>query len=550
MVRDHSRDSEKQKPLHLAPLFFFLFCSCTFFPSFSAPSPDLLVDQDPQRRPLFVDHPPAASPEALWFSGDARKASTPSVARSKALSRAFDQFSKTLAKEGYLLTGPEKRKWFRLGPKNDAPSIADRWIRTYKESQDRPYLHRTSLYLLLKVPRSYEQSLLGSLARSDQRAALRMESEHEKARSFLLQKDGSRFLAAMRRALNADRSIHSLHSFSPATRRKILREGTSVEALWRKSLRALRLSLDPTTPELSLSATLVPPAHMTERTSVQIGPHPSGLSGLIFVPSLRPFPKPEHLVFPEPSWLIGNNRPILSLTTLRWEAALFRQSPYRLHPPLELECQPTGPGGTGDCSLSRIHVPGHHGFLEGFYRALPGTPLDRPHFRKILKNTLLDVHFRFYHRRALHPLLLTINGPGPLHQGQAIRTIFMTQARKKDLTLCTFSGGDQSCPGAPPPPLLSRYRALLRIDLLSQKESLRARGDFAIATTRMTLQETLINRGGILWRKKVTITSRGFSQKRATLSAWQECAGKLARDLARVYYPSRPPHPGEDFYDG
>ena len=533
----------------LVPFLFFSLCSCTFFPSFSSSPPDLLIAQDPPNRPLFVNHPPPVSPESLWFSGHARKAPTSSAALTKALSEAFDQFSQALAKDGYLLTPSEKETWFRLGSDNEAPSIADRWIRTYKETQDRPYLHRTSLYILLKVPRSYEQSLLGELSRADRRAAFRMESEREKARMFLLQKDGSRFLDALRKALKADRSIHSLHSFSPSTRRKILHERTSVESLWRKSLRALRLSLDPSSTELSLGETTRPPTRLTERASIRIGPHPPGLSGLVFIASLRPSPKPEHLVFPEPSWLFGNRRPILSPTTLRWEAALFRQPTYRLRPPLELSCQPTGTGGTGECTLSRVYVPGHHGFLEGFYRPVPGTPLDRPHFRKILKNTLLDVHFRFYHRRALHPLLLTIDGPGPLQQEQAIRTFFMTEGRKQDLTLCTLVKGALSCPGAPPAFLLSGNRAFLRIDLLSLKESFRTGRDFSIATTRMTLMETLVDRGDILWRKKVSISSRGFSRKRATLSAWHKCARDIARNLAKAYYPSRRPHPGETFYD-
>jgi hypothetical protein len=125
----------------------------------------------------------------------------------------------------------------------------------------------------------------------------------------------------------------------------------------------------------------------------------------------------------------------------------------------------------------------------------------------------------------------------------------MTEGRKQDLTLCTLVKGALSCPGAPPAFLLSGNRAFLRIDLLSLKESFRTGRDFSIATTRMTLMETLVDRGDILWRKKVSISSRGFSRKRATLSAWHKCARDIARNLAKAYYPSRRPHPGETFYD-
>ncbi len=549
MPRVTSRDPEKWNPSFLVAFIFIICSSCTFVPSFSPSTSDLLVDQDPPQKPLFVDHPPADSKDAIWLWGHIRKSATLSKARSEALARAFDQFSRKLLQAGYSLNDRDKKQWFRLGSKKDAPHIAGQWRRTYKESTDRPYIHRISLYLLVKVPRSYEQSLFGTLARFDRRAAFRMESEQRKAQTYLLQGDGSRYLATLRLALKHDQAIHSLRSFTASRRSRILRERKSVEALWRKSLRAIRLSLIPPTPKLSLSEFPQPPVPLTERASIQTGPHSSGLSGLFFVPSLRPSPKPEHLVFPDLSWLVGNNRPILSPATLRWEEGLFRQPPYRFSPPLELACQPTGRAGTGECALSRVHVPGDHGFLEGFYRPFPGTPLDSPYFAHLLKKTLLDIHFRYYHRRALHPILLTIDGSGHYRDKKEIRTLFMTEAPKNGLTLCSANGIIRSCPGAPPASLLSRNQALLRIDRLSLKESVTTQNDISVATTRMLLEETLIIHDVIFWRKKVIITSRGFTQKQATLSAWQEGARDLARDLARVYYPERRSHPGEDFYD-
>ena len=533
---------------YLATCLTVFLSSCAFAPSFSPSPPDLLIEQDPPKPPLFVTHPPTASTDILWFTGHVRKSGTLVKARKAALSQAFGKFSDFLSRKGYPLTDQEKRRWFRLGDSRAHPSIADRWIRTYKESQDRPYLHRISYYALLAIPVTYEQTILASLARRDRGAGERMEAMQKRARQALRNGDGAGFLSALREALKAERAIHTLRSFPEGVRRRILLERTAVESRWRKSLRGLRLSVTPPSRDFPLKETLNPPARLAEETFLRPNGVSIGLSGLLFDPSLHPFKAPEHLVFPGLSWLFGNRRPVFSRETLDWEIALFSHPLSPGLPPLTMTCTPTGSTGKGNCDISKIHVPGDHGYIEGYYRPVPHSPLDRSVFRTIFEKTLLEVHFRFYHRRALHPIILSLAGTRPFPQMSQILSIFMEEGRSRDLTFCP-PGPDPSCPGGPPPALLDRRRASLKIEILSDRTSTINRGDFSIVTKHLHLRVTLSDQNGVFWRTETRITSRDFSKENATLSTWKACARRLTRDLARVYYPPRHPHPGETLHD-
>ncbi|MDA8111801.1 MAG: hypothetical protein M0T83_05060 [Nitrospiraceae bacterium] len=526
-----------------------LLSSCTLSPSFTSRPPALLISQDPPHKPLFVIHPPPSSADILWFSGHSAKAATLEEAQKTALGQAFEKLSETLSRKGYRLTDEEKLKWFRQGEDLSLPHIADRWIRVYKESQDRPYLRRTSIYLLLAVPKRYEGAIIGSLARKDQRVAERMERSLRQSRQALRKKDGTRFLAALREAVNAERMIHTLRSFSPERRPRILRERTSLESKWRQSLREIHLSLSPPSPDFSLRETMIPPVPLKEAAVIRQKGREIGLSGLRFIPTLHPFRAPEYLVFPGFSWLFGNPRPVLSREALAWEIGLFRYPPGPARPPLDISCSPTGFAGLADCLLSKIHVPGHHGFIEGLYTPVPNSPLDRPIFRNNFKKTLLDIHFRFYHRRQVHPVVLSLSAPLPSSKRDEILSFFMKEGRSRDLTLCPDTGKVLTCPKGPPPDLLDRQETRLSVDLLSEQNSSSTQGDFSVVTTSLHLLETLTDRNGVFWRQETHVTSRGFSGELSAQSAWKECARRLSRDLALVYYPPRPLQSGEIVHD-
>ncbi len=526
-----------------------LLSSCTFSPSFTSPPPDLLISQDPPHKPLFVIHPPSPSADTLWFSGHSAKAATLENAQKTALAEAFEKLSETLSRKGYRLTDKEKAQWFRQGEDLSLPHIADRWVRIYKESQDRPYLHRTSLYLLLAVPRRYERAIIAALAGKDRRAAGRMETFLGQSRQALRKKDGARFLAALREAVNAERRLHTLQSFPPEDRPTILRERTSLEAQWRHSLREIHLSLSAPSQDFSLKDTMNPPVRLMEEAMIRQKGLSIGLSGLRFSPSLYPFLAPEYVVFPDLAWLFGNPRPVLSRDSLDWEIGLFTHPPGPARPPLAMSCSPTGFAGLADCLLSKIHVPGHHGFIEGVYTPVPDTPLDRPIFRNDFKKTLLDVHFRFYHRRQVHPIVLSLSGPLPSPKRVEILSFFMKEGRSRDLTLCPDTGKVLSCPKGPPPDLLDRHETRLSVDLLSEQDSSITQGDFSVVTTSLHLLETLTDQKGVFWRQETHITSRGFSRDLSSMSAWKECARRLSRDLALVYYPPRHLQTGEIVHD-
>ena len=292
-----------------------------------------------------------------------------------------------------------------------------------------------------------------------------------------------------------------------------------------------------------------PPVPLKEEALIRRKGREIGLSGLRFIPSLHPFRAPEYLVFPDLSWLFGNPRPVLSREVLDWEIGLFSHPPAPARPPLDISCSPTGFAGLADCLLSKIHVPGHHGFIEGLYTPVPNSPLDRPVFRNNFKKTLLDVHFRFYHRRQVHPVVLSLSAPLPSSKRDEILSFFMKEGRSRDLTLCPDTGKVLSCPKDPPPDLLDRHETRLSIDLLSEQNSSSTQGDFSVVTTSLHLLETLTDRNGVFWRQETQVTSRGFSGELSGLSAWKECARRLTRDLALVYYPPRPPQSGEIVHD-
>ncbi len=526
-----------------------MLSSCIFFPRFTSPLPDLLISQDPVSKPLFVEHPPHHTGSRLWFVGHASKKGSERTAKKAALDDAFKKLSAYLSSKGYTLSEKERSQWLKVGPKDSDPHVEDRWTRVYKESSDKPFLHLTSIYLLLRVPRAYVQNLLGTLAHQDVHTAHMMREKYHAAESALKANQGSSYLADLRGALLEDRKIHSEASFPKGDREILDRDKTLLESSWRQALRALTLSLIPPSNPLALGESPNPPIVIKEGAHIRISSHSVGLSGLLFRPTLHPFEAPEHLVFHGMIWAALTSRPILSPDTIKWETHLLRQPPYHVPHPLTMSCSPTGEEGSGQCLLSRIHVPHHHGTIDGHYEPVPSSPLDRPFFRKFLQETILDFHVRFYHRRTLKPIILSLGGLPPTWQ-PIVSTAFIAHAHKEDLTFCLREKGTFHCPGGPPESLLDlRDHTVVRVTLLSEKKDTQARADFSISSDRLRIDEVLSDTGGIFWKKEVTVTGRGFSPDESTQAAWKECARILAKDLSLVYHPPSHPHPGEEFYD-
>ena len=541
-----SRTASRLSGLRLISLLFA--GSCSFVPSFSSSPPPLLLRQEPEKPPLFVRHPPENTPDELFFTGHAHKEKSPETARNKALSRALAKLRGPLAQRGYVLSPTEAARWLREDP-SGGPRVADSWIRTYIQSHERPYIHQTSLYLLVSVPSAYLRRITESLARQDRANARTLSRLLGQGQKDLSQGDGARALRDIRLALETSRKIHSLHSFEKHDRNRVDRNRATAAHLWRALLRGLDLSLLPEHSPLVLREVPDPPALLHEETRTRIGSRTAGLEGLVFQGTLLPPEKPEHLVFPPMTEIFKAPETPFSPDTLFWETFLFRQPPYRDHPGLTLDCSPTGPRGDGHCLIRRIHVPLSRGTLEGAYRPDAGSPLDRPFFRHLFKKTLIDVHFTFYHRRPLFPLQLALPASSGKEILRAAENGLIHPLGKAGITLCLRKGGENSCPLSPQGLPLPAPATELAISTLTLDTSRLSHSDFSVATVHLHMTVTLKDSRGILLYLPLEATGRGFGRESALDQAFLEAGRRLARLLPLAYLPDRPPHPGATFYD-
>ena len=522
--------------------------SCSFIPSFSSPSPPLLLRQEPETPPLFVLHPPEGTPEELFLTGHAHKEKSPETARNKALSRALAKLRGPLAQRGYVLSPTEASHWLREDPVG-GPRVADSWIRTYIQSHEQPYIHRTSLYLLVSVPSSYLRRITQTLAKKDRENERKLSRLLVLGQKDLSQGDGARALRDIRLALETSRKIHSLRSFAKSDRHRVERERAASAHLWRALLRGLDLSLRPESVPLVLRELPDPPARLHEGARTRIASRTAGVTGLVFHGTLLPSEKQEHLVFPPLPEIYQSPETPFSPDTLFWETFLLRQPPYRYHPRLSLDCSPTGSRGNGLCLIRTIHVPLSRGTLEGAYRPEPGSPLDRPFFRQLLEKTLIDIHFTFYHRRPLFPLQLVLPPSSDREIRRAAEKGLLHPLGKAGITLCVRKEKTLVCPGAPQGLPLPAPDAELAISALAVETSRLTRSDFSVATVHLHMTVTLKDSRGLLLYLPLDATGRGFGRKSALDQAFLETGRRLAHLLPLSYLPDRPPHPGAAFYD-
>lgn len=526
-----------------------LMSSCTFVPTFSTPSPPLLLHQEPETPPLFVLHPPGNTPSELFFTGHVRKEKSPEIARKKALAQALEKLGATLSQSGYPLSPEEQAHWLKENPGGGGPRIADSWARTYKQSSEQPYIHLTSLYLLLSVPATYLQKVTRALARKDRTTSAELTRLLQSQQKDLARGDGSRGLRDARLALEAARRIHSLHSFPQKEQGQVVREKSAAGHSWRRMLRGLNLALIPSQSPLILREVPNPPASLAEEVHIRIGHRQQGLSGLIFHGTLLPQARPEHLVFPPLTGIYPDPMTPFSHSTLFWETFLLRQPPYQFQPPLSLSCAPTGASGSGMCLIKRAHVPQTRGTLEGGYHPAAGTTLDQPFFHDLFGKTLIDIHFRFYHRRSLSPLLLRLPTRLDNKITQSASRGLTLSLGESGITLCVKKSQTLSCPEAPPgislpPPSAQLVIADLRINPQQQRHS-----DFSVATVHLRMSVILRNSQGIFLSLPLAATGRGFKESSALNQAFREAGRRLARTIPLSYLPDRHPHPGDLFYD-
>lgn len=522
--------------------------SCTFVPTFSTPLPPLLLHQKPETPPLFVLHPPKNTKGVLFFTGHAHKEKSPETARKKALAQALKKLGATLSRSGYTLSPEEGRRWLRERPL-EGPQIADSWMRTYIQSSERPYIHLTSLYVLLSVPVSYVQRITQNLARQDRIMEKALTRQLGRGETDLARGEGAQALRNIRLALETARRIHSLTSFPADDRGRVDRERQRAAHLWRSLLRGLDLSLVPARPPLVLREFPVPPAALNEGVRTRIGSRRAGISGLVFVGKIFPREKSEHLVLPPLPGIVADPKTPFAPSTLFWETFLLRQPPYRAHHRLSLACSPTGSDGTGVCLIRHSRVPRSRGILEGHYRPAAGTPLDRPFFDDLLAKTLIDIHFRFYHRRALAPLLLLLPNRSESRITLVAEKGLIDPLGEAGITLCLRKGRSLSCPTAPRGLPLPTPKAQLLVSSLQIEPKWRHHADFSVATIHLRMSVTLTDAKGVFLVLPLDSTGRGFDESSAFDQAFREAGQRLARLLPLSYLPDRHPHPGAAFYD-
>ncbi|MGC8529438.1 MAG: hypothetical protein ACP5OP_04480 [Leptospirillia bacterium] len=541
-----SRTASRLSGLRILSLLFA--SSCSLLPSFSSPPPPLLLRQEPERPPLFVLHPPKDSPDELFFTGHSHKEKSPETARRKALARALAKLRSPLAQRGYVLSPTEAARWLREDPKG-GPRVVDSWIRTYIQSSERPYIHQTSLYLLVSVPSSYLQRIIEALVQKDRERAKTLSRLYAQGEKELASGDGTRAFRDIRLALEASRKIHSLHSFEKSARDRIDRKRVAVAHLWRTLLRGLTLSLLPEQAPLVLREVPDPPARLHEKAFTRIRSRTASLWGLVFHGALLPPEKLEHLVFPSMAGIFKAPETPFSPETLFWETFLLRQPPYRYHPRLSLDCSPTGLRGDGVCLIRKVHIPLSRGTLEGTYQPKPGSPLDRPFFRQLFSKTLIDVHFTFYHRRPLFPLELSLPSSSDKEIRQAAENGLIHPLGRAGITLCLRKGPRTSCPLSPQGLSLPAPSTELAISALTFETSRLVHSNFSVTTVHLHMTVTLRSSQGLLLFLPLDVTGRGFGRQSALDQAFLEAGRQLAHLLPLVYLPDRPPHPGAAFYD-
>jgi hypothetical protein len=552
------KDFLRSSPLPLRILLFFSLFSILLggCATFERRPPPLLLSQTPKTRPIFVSHPPKNTGETAYYSGHAKKAQSLKDARTKALNQALEEFASTLEKKGYALTDLEKtRSLTRDFGSPGSPRIAGTWVRVYKESSDRPYLHKTSVYLLVAIPESFTRRIIRELIEKDRFHQSRGESEERLARGALARSDGASFLLHLQRARDEYRKIHSLRSFPPANRPVIHKRQIMIDALWRKTLRDVDLSLSSslqpfylTNEGKNLPLILERARLIREKNKRTI--HPVGLSGLSLHLSLYPETVPDPLVFPPLSWLFRNDRPVLSRSLLNWEIHLFRSPVAHDLPFFQYRCDPTDGRGEGRCFIFTAWVPGTTGYIEGFYQPLPGTRLDSEYFRTLLARTLMEEHFVFYRKRLLHPILLSLRNLSSDRKG-SVRKSLVDHFTPLGFNLCRRSGNEETldCSRALPSGIAAPSQPVLRI--LVEKERLRTRthGTLALSESRVEVREALSDGQGVFWTKRAGVRSLGFSPEEARHFAWEEIGRRLARDLDLFYFRKQGLLTGEEFYE-
>ncbi len=496
-------------------------------------------------------HLPKRTSQTLFFSGHAHKAGSPEKARTKALDLAFGALGQFLASQGYSLTPEEARRWLRERPAG-GPHVTDSWLRTYIESPNRPYIHLTSLYLLLSVPQTYLDALTGALAKGDRESERALSRLLATAKRELARGDGARGLRDLREALERSRSIHSLDSFPQKIRPKVEKERETAAHLWRKALRDIRLGLRPQTMPLVLKERPAPPARLDEEARIiSRGPGNAaqGLSGLAFRGGVLPLDLPEPLVFPPLGGLFPDPKTPFDAGTLLWETHLLRLPPYRKSLPLKMECTPTNGRGGGRCHIRRIHVPGRHGVIEGSFRPVAGSPLDRPVFRRLFDKTLIDVHFRFHHRRRLHPLLFVLSKTIAPEEQKAARVALVPALSAAGITLCLNPGGGPSCIDAPRGLTSAAPENRLVFDPILVGRRTSVHPDFSVTTVTLRTTVRIYDKGGALATLTLASRGSGFEEASALREAWKGVGERLVRELPQIYYPTRSLHPGVSFYD-
>jgi hypothetical protein len=496
-------------------------------------------------------HPPKDTAKIDYFTGHGSRKKSEEAAQKAALDQAVDQIVHSLGRKGYPLTESEKKWWlttaFRLP---GGASIVDQWVRTYQESPERPYIHRSSLYLLVAVPKVFMEHFIDTLVQEDRRALADMDSEFELSKGAMRGLDGVAFLIHLRRSREKSRIIHSLLSFPVEDRRRILQKQVAVDALWRKSLREIDLRMISSVPSFYLTNDGRKLPVLREQARLTRKDHRAGISALSLLLSIHPGTVSESLVFPPLSWLFGNSRPVLSRSSVDWEIHLLRPTltPSRLA--FRYRCQPTDPHGTGQCTILSAWIPAENGYLEGYYQPVFGSRLDNAFFRSLLSKTLLEEHFIFYRKRVLHPILISFeNLPSDqkesvwktvVNQGKSLGFNFCHQDDKGTSPVCSMIIPDEGSPSSLP---------LLRIIVEGYRANEENRKGVRITTVNIRVREELSDDQSLSWIKKSGAKSLRFTKDAARQSAWKEIGRKLSKDLDLFYYRTQEQHTGEAFYE-
>lgn len=487
-------------------------------------------------------HPPPGTPETLMYLGKARKKGSAKDARKDALIQAMGHFLKTLEIRGYRLTARDRAWWLNQSmTKPGGPAIADSWTRIYQESPDKPYLHRTSMAILLAVPAPFVDRYLARIGHQDRSSFREMLRQRDLARAAMRIRDGSAYLVHLRNAVNADQYLRSLGSFPPGDRARVTSERTQVESLWRRAIRDLDLSFRSPVHPLILLHSRGTPAILLEHASLDRRHGHIGVSGLSVDMTISPFLPPASLTFPDIAWLFGNPRPILSRSTLSWERALAEAPPYRPAPHLRVNCSGTDQKGEGLCTVSHAWVPGRNGTLEGNYRPLPGTALDSAFFRDLLRKSRFEEHFLFVHTRAEHPIRLVLGSvPGLSKSDKTQEITELFKAAGFSVCSTPHRRNPPTCSG--PEEIRARILPDATLEIQGKKFQWNAgsAAGLPLTTVIFSVDVLLTDRNGPLWRMPVRAEATGLTPADAADSAWREIARRTTRSLDLFYYRETP----------